>query len=86
MLVDDGDGVLKNLRSAVAVFVECELRLMIAKLVNQAFAEIAAAHAGRIELTDNFQRFFQVRGSESGLENWRRSDVFRSGGRGGRGI
>ncbi len=49
MLVDDGDGILQDLRGAVAVFlpvlVQSELLLVIAQLAKQAFTQIAAAHA-----------------------------------------
>ena len=55
MLVDDGRGVLQNLRGAVAVFVQRKLRLVITKLAEQAFAQIAAGDAGRIKLTHDFQ-------------------------------
>ena len=64
VLVDYGHRVLQNLGRAVAVLVLCQLRLMKAKLAQQAFAQIAAAYAGRIELLDDLQRFLQIRGGE----------------------
>jgi hypothetical protein len=64
MLVDDGDGVLQNLRGAVAVFLSVlmvrELLLVVAQLAEQAFAKIAAAYAGRIKLANHFQSFVKI--------------------------
>ena len=60
---------------------------MIVELSEQAFAQIAAANAGGIELADSFESFLQIRGREVGLENrqrsWRRRRCFgrRRGGR-----
>jgi hypothetical protein len=53
MVVDHRDGVLENLRCAIAVLMLLKLNLMITELVEQALTKIAAAHAGRIELLDN---------------------------------
>ena len=84
MLVDDGDGIRKNLRRAVAVLVLRELHLMITKLVEQALAQVAAGHAGRIELADDFQRFVQIGGGKSWLVSGQgRSDGLRRGSYGG---
>ena len=69
VLVDDGHGVLKNLRGAVSVLLLRELRLMKAKLRQQAFAQIAASYARRIELLDDLQRFLQIRSGEARLVN-----------------
>jgi hypothetical protein len=86
MLIDDGDGVLENLRGAVAVFLsvlmERELVLVIAQLAEQTLAEIAATYAGRIELANHFQGFVKIFYREtSGLgRTWCRMD-----GGGGRG-
>ena len=64
MLVDDGHGVGKNLAAvAVAVLVQRQLRLVIAQLVEQAIAQIAAGDAGRIQLADQLQGFVQIGGS-----------------------
>src|ERR1700722_3300531 len=71
MLIDDRGGVLENLRRAVAVsfsvlvavflsvLVQRELLLVIAQLVEQALAEIAATNAGGVELADRVQGLLQ---------------------------
>ena len=64
VLIDDSDGVLQNLRSAIAafvsIFVERELLLVILQLTQQAFTEVATSYAGRIELTNHLQGFMQI--------------------------
>jgi len=74
MLVDDGNGILENLRGAVdgfvAVFVERELLLVIAQTAEEAFAKIAAADTGRIELANDFEGFLQILGGEFGGCKW----------------
>ena len=42
---------------------------MIAQLIEQAFAQIAASNALRIELPDNFKRFVQIAERESYIWN-----------------
>src|ERR1700681_2995872 len=51
MLVDYRRGIFENLLRAVAILVECQLRLVVAELVEQAPPKVAARDAGRIELT-----------------------------------
>ena len=78
MLIDNGDSILKNLSRSVAVFlsvfvavpvsvfVERKLLLVIAELVEQALAQIAATYARRVELADRVQSFLQIGGGEFG--------------------
>jgi hypothetical protein len=44
----------------VAVSVLRELLLVVAQLMEQAFAEIAAAYAGWIQLADYFESFLEI--------------------------
>jgi hypothetical protein len=79
MLVDYGDGVLENLRGAVAVFLsvlvsvlipvsgERKLLLVMAQLEKQAFAESAATHARRVELANGFEGFLKIGSGEGGF-------------------
>ena len=67
MLVDDGDGVGEKLRRAVPavlqvvpVLVQGQLLLVVAQLVEQAIAQIAAGDPGRIQLADDFEGFVQI--------------------------
>jgi hypothetical protein len=76
MLVDDGDGILQDaicsgiyssggaVDRLVAVFMVRELVLVIAQLAEEAFAKIAAADAGRIELANDFEGFLEILGTE----------------------
>ena len=49
----------------LSVFVLRELLLVVAQLAEQAFAKIAAAHAGRVELANDFEGFLQIGGGET---------------------
>ena len=61
--------------SAIAVFLQLELLLVIAQLIEQALAKIAACHAGRVQLADDFERLVQIgeieAGWEDGTRGWR---------------
>jgi len=67
MLIDDGGGVLQHLFGSVAVLMQRQLLLVVAQLVEETSAEIAAGYAGRIQLADDLKGFDQVRGGESWL-------------------
>ena len=82
MLVDHSHGVLQKLRRTVAVLLQLELRLVVTKLAEQALAQIAAANARGIQLTNNLQRFLQIGGGEFRLIH--RSRLRRARGRGRR--
>ena len=86
MLVDDGHRILQDLRRAVAVLVQRELRLVIAELVQQAVAQVAAGHARRVQLTHYFQSFLQIGGSEVWLVSRRGRARFGRGSDCGGGI
>src|SRR5437879_1843003 len=62
VLVDYRDCIVKQLCRglAIAVFVQRELLLVIAQLIEQAFAKIAAANPRRIQLPDHFESFAQI--------------------------
>ena len=62
MLVNDGDRVCKHLCRglAVSILVRGKLRLMVAQLIQQAIAQVAAGHAGRIHLAHQLQGFMQI--------------------------
>jgi hypothetical protein len=42
----------------------------MAQLAQQAFAKIAAANTGRIELANDFESFLQIFGSKTGGVYW----------------
>ncbi len=67
MLIDDGGGILQHLFGSIAVFMQRELLLVVAQLVEQTSAEIAAGYTGRIQLADGLERFDQIRGGECRL-------------------
>ncbi len=58
----------QNLRSgfSVAVPLQLKLLLMVAQLVEQALAQIAAGDAGGIQLAHDFDRFVQIGETEAG--------------------
>ena len=68
VLVDDGDGIVQDLRGAVTVFVsvlvKSKLLLVMVQLSEQAFAKSATADTGRIELADDFECFLEIGGGE----------------------
>ncbi len=70
MLIDHGDRVVDDLLGRVmAVSVLLKLHQMKLKLVEQAFAQIAAGYAGRIELPDRLQGFVQIGAGKSRSRN-----------------
>ena len=62
MLVHDGNRVGQNLRGglAVSILVRGQLRLVIAQLIEQAIAQVAAGDSRRIHLAHQFQGFVQI--------------------------
>src|SRR5437899_1293282 len=73
VLVDYRDCIVKQLCRglAIAVFVQRELLLVIAQLIEQAFAKIAAANPRRIQLPDHFESFAQIGSIEIRHKCWR---------------
>ena len=51
------------------MFVQVELLDMVAQLIEQAFAQIAAGYALRIELAHNFQRLVQIGDRKTDIGN-----------------
>src|SRR5437016_1939933 len=72
VLVDYRDCIVKQLCRglAIAVFVQRELLLVIAQLIEQAFAKIAAANPRRIQLPDHFESFAQIGSIEIRHKCW----------------
>src|SRR5258708_5886583 len=58
VLVNNRDCICQHLCGAVSILVE--LYLVIAELVKQTLAKIAARNAGRIELPDDLNRFVKL--------------------------
>src|SRR6185503_5784839 len=80
VLIDNGDCVCQRLPGAVSTAVSLVLRLMIAQLIKQAFAQIAAGNTRGIKLPNDFDCFLKIIAGEAGLEGGTRA-VARCGGR-----
>ncbi len=69
MLVHDGNGIGNHLRGGLAVSIFCAASsLVIAQLIKQALAQVAAGDSGRIHLANKFQSLVQIRKIEAGLK------------------
>src|SRR5579864_9042609 len=91
MLIDDGDRVGENLGRGfpVAVLVQLVLLLVIAQLIEQALAKIAASNSRWVKLPYHFKGFVKIGDGEagrkhrmrnwSGLWGWLGSDWLRCG-------
>ena len=67
MLIDNCDRVREHLGGTVSILPQ--LRLVVAQLVEQAFAKVSACDARRIQLTHNLNRFVQVFAIKAGRED-----------------
>src|SRR5262249_43557516 len=68
VLVNNRNRILQNLPGAVSIFPK--LCLVIAELVKQAFTEVTASYARRIELPDDFDRLVKLTAVEADLKGW----------------
>src|SRR5947207_4637860 len=68
MLVNDRQRIRQYLPATVDVPLLFELAQVEPELIDQALAQVAAAHARRIHLPDHFKRFMQIAKREVSLE------------------
>src|SRR6185369_13807346 len=71
MLVDDRDRIGQKLRGGLAVSVLLcgELPLVIAQLIQQTIAQVAACDSGRVHLANQIEGLVQISQVEAGLKD-----------------